>query len=58
MKYSKEIIQGLASYIDLQDIKDFIERKNQLSQRANIFNIGSFVTRIIIQKSNIEFTEI
>lgn len=56
MKYSKDIVQGLASYIDLQDVKTFIESKTKLLQEDKIFNIGSFVTGVIIAPlSNIEF---
>lgn len=55
MKYGKDIVQGLASYIDLQDVKAFIENKNKLLQEDKIFNISSFVTGIIIQKCNIEY---
>lgn len=55
MKYGKDIVQGLASYIDLQDVKEFIERRHKPLQKDKIFNIGLFVTGVIIQKSNIEY---
>lgn len=50
MKYSKDIVQGLASYIDLKDVKSFIENKNKL------FDIGSFIINVIIvPATNIEY---
>lgn len=57
MKYSKDIIQGLASYIDLKDVKLFIENRNLFFQKENkIFNIGSIVTGFIISPvTNIEY---
>lgn len=60
MKHNKEIIQQLASYIDLQDVKAFIENKNRLLQEKNkIFNVGLLVTGIIIApRSNIEYIRI
>lgn len=60
MKYNKEIIQQLASYIDLQDVKAFIENKNRLLQKENkIFNVGLLVTGVIIApRSKIEYIKI
>lgn len=60
MKYNKEIIQQLASYIDLQDVKAFIENRNRLLQEENkMFNIGLFVTGVIIAPhSTIEYVKI
>lgn len=60
MKYNKEIIQQLASYIDLQDVKAFIENKNRLLQEeSKIFNVGLFVTGVIIApRFNIEYIRI
>ena len=57
MKYSKDIIQGLASYIDLKAVKLFIENRNLFFQKENkIFNIGSIVTGFIISPvTNIEY---
>ena len=60
MKYNKDIVQGLASYIDLQDVKNFIEGKNRLLQeKSKVFNVGLFVTGVIIAPlSSIEYIKI
>lgn len=60
MKYGKDIVQGLASYIDLQDVKAFIENRNRLLQEeSKIFNVGLLVTGVIIApRSNIEYIRI
>ncbi len=60
MKYNKEIIQQLASYIDLQDVKAFIENRNRLLQeKSKLFNVGLLVTGVIIApRSCIEYIKI
>lgn len=67
MQLSKSQIKQFSSFFsqNIKDIKDFIEQNRedyeqwlQEDEHKKIFIIGSFVTGVVIQKSNIEYVKI
>lgn len=67
MQLSKSQIKQFSSFFsqNIQDIKDFIEQNRDdyekwLKKQENkkIFIIGSFVTGVVIQNSNIDYVKI
>lgn len=59
MKFSKEIVEQFVSWIDIGDIKSFIETSSNLLQEEETnenFNIGSSVTGVVIASMpNLEY---
>lgn len=67
MQLSKLQIKQFSSFFshNIQDIKNFIEQNRddyekwlQEDENKKIFIIGSFITGVVIQKSNIEYVKI